>query len=94
MITPAPLWSKRAPQVMNYIPKCSEEDYSWKVKHELGFDFPPVMGKCMEHLVREIWTNVEDQRYIYYYDPKNFLDVEVVNVLIHSKVRLLFRICC
>ena len=49
---------------MNYIPKCLE-DYSWRVKHELGFKFPPMMGMYVEQLIKEIWTNMKDQRYMY-----------------------------
>ena len=61
VIAPAPLWFERAPEVVDYLPKCSEGEYSRRVKHELGFEFPPVMGKCLENLVTEIWTNVSDQ---------------------------------
>ena len=62
MITAAPLWFERAPEVVGYIPSCSEEDYSRRVKQELGFEFPPVMGRCMEQLVEEIWTKSLEQQ--------------------------------
>lgn len=65
LITPAPLWSEKAPSVINYIPKCSEENYSHRVKCELGFEFPPVMGKCVEQLVQEVWTKIKDKRYAF-----------------------------
>ena len=67
LITSAPLWSESTSSVMSYIPKCSKcsEDYSQRVKHEIGFEFPPVMGQCVEQLIGEIWTKVKDQRYMY-----------------------------
>ena len=64
LITSAPLWSESTSSVMSYIPKCYE-DYSRRVKHELGFEFPPVMGQWVEQLIGEIWTKVKDQRYMY-----------------------------
>lgn len=61
-LIPAPLWFERSPEAVSDIPKCSEEGYTRKVRYEQGFDFPPVMGKCVEQLVREIWMNIRNQR--------------------------------
>ena len=64
LITSAPLWCEHASNVMSYIPKCSE-DSSWRIKHELGFKFPPTMGQCVEQIIRETWPKVDDQRYVH-----------------------------
>ena len=61
-LVPAPLWFERSPEVMNYISTCSEKECYRKVGYELGFRFPPVMGKCVEQLIREILTKVGYQR--------------------------------
>ena len=61
-LVPAPLWFERSPEAINYIPTCSEEEHYWEVGHELGFKFPPVMGKCVQQLVREILMKIGNQR--------------------------------
>lgn len=47
---------------MSYIPKGLEEEYSKMVRDEVGFELPPVMGKCVEQLVGDIWTKVKSER--------------------------------
>lgn len=61
-LVPAPLWFERAPEAMSYIPTCLEEEYYWKVGHEVGFKFPPVMEKCVQQLVKEILAKIRNQR--------------------------------
>lgn len=65
LIVPAPLWFNRAPEVVSHIPNSSEDECSRTVKDELGFDFPPVMGKCIEQLVRERWRSLKYQRHVF-----------------------------
>ena len=61
LISEAPLWFEGSPGVVSSIARNREEEHPRLVKEELGFKLPPVMGKCVEQLVEEIWAKVRGQ---------------------------------